>query len=224
MQGRQPVERVAAFLEAAFARGITWWDTSDDYGSQPHVREACARVGREQVQITTKSHAADGDTLRASLARSLRELGTSYVDVFLLHEVDSLDDLAARAGAVAALGHLRAEGRARLVGLSTHSIDVLEQVAGDRRFDVLLTNFNVAGVHMDADHRDYERALRRAADAGQGTAVMKTLGEGVLVSRYDEAIRHNLGLDFVHGVLVGVTSLEEAMRAADAWRDFLDAP
>lgn len=224
MQGRLSHDRVADFLEAAFERGVTWWDTSDDYGSQPHVRAACARIGRERVQITTKSHAADEPTLTASLDASLRQLGTDYVDVFLLHEIDSPDELARRASAVDGLGRLRASGRARLVGLSTHSIDVLEMVAGDLRFDVLLTNYNVAGVHMDADPRDYARALRRAFEAGQGVAVMKTLGEGVLAPRYSEAVRHNLALDFVHGVLIGVTSLEETRRACDEWKEFRERP
>lgn len=224
MQGRLPLERVADFLVAAFERGVTWWDTSDDYGSQPHVRAACARVGRARVQITTKSHAADAQTLMASLDANLRELGTDYVDVFLLHEIDSPEDLARRASAVDALRRLQATGRARLVGLSTHNIDVLEMAAGDPRFDVLLTNYNVAGVHMDAGHDDYARALRRAFDAGQGTAVMKTLGEGVLAPRYSEAVCHNLALDFVHGVLIGVKSLEETRRACDEWEEFRNKP
>ena len=224
MQGRLPPAEVADFLVHAFERGVTWWDTSDDYGSQPHVRAACARVGRSRVQITTKSHAPDAATLRSSLDASLRELGTDYVDIFLLHEVDSPHDLVRRDSAIHALTDLRKEGRARLVGLSTHNIDVLERVAGDARFDVVLTNYNMAGVHMDADHGDYARALQRAFEAGQGVAVMKTLGEGILAPRYSEAVRHNLALDFVHGVLVGVKSLEETRRACDEWEEFLDGP
>jgi aryl-alcohol dehydrogenase-like predicted oxidoreductase len=217
MQGRLRPEEVAAFLLEGGRRGATWWDTSDDYGSHAHVREALRSVDRAGVEITTKSHAREGPALRLSLERSLRELGTDYVDVFLLHEVDSLDDLRARGGAVEMLARLRDGGLARAVGLSTHNIDVLEEAAGDPRFDVLLTNYNVAGVHMDADHADYAAALRRAFRAGQGVAVMKTLGEGVLASRYHEAFAHNLGLEFVHGVLLGVTSLAQTVRACELW-------
>ncbi|NDD27890.1 MAG: aldo/keto reductase [Proteobacteria bacterium] len=224
MQGRLPPDEVAAFLVAASAHGVTWFDTSDDYGSQPHVRAACQRLGRDQVQITTKSHARDGATLRDSLISSLRELGTDHVDVFLLHEVDSPEDLAAREDAALALRDLQAEGLARLVGLSTHNIDVLERAAGDARFDVLMTNYNVAGIHMDASHEDYARALRRAFEAGQATVVMKTLGEGALAARHAEALRHNLALDFVHGVVVGVKSLDEALRAVQVWQEFCASP
>lgn len=218
-QGRLPHPEVAQFVGHAVERGVTWFDTSDDYGSEPHLRAALADLARHRVQITTKSHAVDGDALEASLRGSLARLGTDYVDVFLLHEVDSLDDLARRDAALTHLERLRSGGQVRAVGLSTHNIDVLEQVAGDRRLDVLLTNFNVAGVHMDADIADYATALRRAYAARQGVAVMKTLGEGVLAARYGEALRHNLSLDFVHGVLVGVCSRHEVDAACDVWHN-----
>lgn len=220
VQGRLPHDTVADFLVSAFASGVTWWDTSDDYGTQVHVRAAVERLGRGRVQITTKSHAREAGTVRASLYASLAELATDYVDVFLLHEVDSPLDLRQRTGAIEELQHLRAEGKARAVGLSTHNIDVLERAAGDVRFDVLLTNYNLAGVHMDADGADYLRAMRAAAAAGKGVAVMKTLGEGLLADRYEEAVRHNLGLDFVHGVLIGVRSMQEAERACSVWKRF----
>lgn len=220
MQGRlEPIE-VADFLVEAFGLGVTWWDTSDDYGSHPHVREALRRLPRSRIQITTKSHAVGATPLRASLQASLREMGVDYVDVFLLHEIDSLDDLKQRTESSGALAALRAEGLIRAGGLSTHNIDVLEAAAGDPRFDVLLTNYNVAGVHMDASHADYGAALQRACRAGQGTAVMKTLGEGVLVDRYDEALAHNFGLEFAHGVLVGIRSTAEMRQACAAWRRF----
>ena len=220
MQGRLPHAEVAAFLLAAYAEGVTWWDTSDDYGSHPHIREALRHVGRDRIQITTKSHAADGVTLRHSLASSLRELGTPYVDVFLLHEIDSPEDLERRACAIEELRVLKHEGLVRAVGLSTHNIDALEVAAEDPRFDVLMTNYNVATVHMDADPVDYARALRRAVRCGQGVALMKTLGEGVLADRYDEAVLHNLSLPFAHGVLLGIRSLEETVRACGVWRRF----
>lgn len=221
VQARLREAKVADFLQAGYAAGATWWDTSDDYGTHAHVREALRQFGQDSIQITTKSHATGATQLRHRLNTSLRELGRETIDVFLLHEVDSLDDLERRAGAVAELGCLRAEGKARAVGLSTHNIDVVERVSGDRRFDVLMTNYNVAGVHMDADAAHYERALRRAASAGQGVVVMKTLGEGALaVSRYEEALLHNLRLDFAHGVVVGVKSIHEVRRACSVWQAF----
>lgn len=217
MQARQAPAEVAAWLRDGVGRGVTWWDTSDNYGSHPHVAEALRAVPRAAVQIATKSFAATATELRESVARSRRELGVDVIDLLLLHEIDSLQDLEARAGAIEALRHLRDEGTIGAGGLSTHAIDVLEAAAGDPRVSIVLTNYNFAGVHMDADVRDYERALQRAFAAGQGVCVMKTLGEGVLADRLETALRHNLAQPFIHGVLVGVTSAAQVERAAGVW-------
>ncbi|MBM3462646.1 MAG: aldo/keto reductase [Armatimonadetes bacterium] len=218
LQSRRPPEEIAAFLLEGISEGVTWWDTSDDYGTHRHIAHALRAVDRAAVQITTKTRAGTRRGARASLEKSLRELGTDYVDVFLMHEVDSHQDLEARGGALEALASLREDGLAGAVGLSTHAIEVLERVAGDPRLDVLLTNYNFAGVHMDADIRDYERALIRAFEAGQGVAVMKTLGEGVLADRLRETLSHNLAQPFIHAVLVGVKSRYEAAAAIAAWQ------
>jgi aryl-alcohol dehydrogenase-like predicted oxidoreductase len=218
IQARFEPSDVAGMLEAAFELGVTWWDTSDDYGTHAHVREALRRLPRERVQITTKTHAPTySETLR-SVRQSLAELGTDYVDVLLLHEVDSPQAFELRRSSLEALQGLKSAGKARAVGLSTHNIDVLERVAGDRSIDVILTNYNLAGVHMDASIEDYEAAMTAAARSGQGIVVMKTLGEGRLVERREECIRHNLTRPFVHGVVVGVKNSSEALEAADIWQ------
>ena len=224
MQGHLAIDLVASFLEAGTRRHVTWWDTSDDYGSHPHVAEAVRRVGREKVQITSKTHAGTARSVRDSVSRTLDELAVGYVDILLLHEVDSLSALQARREGLQELHRLREAGWVRAVGLSTHSIDVLEASVGDRALQVLLTNFNFAGVHMDAPIADYERALRAAHEAGQGVALMKTLGEGVLAPQLDRALRHNLEQEFVHGVLVGVVSQEQAEAAACIWDRVCAAP
>jgi aryl-alcohol dehydrogenase-like predicted oxidoreductase len=198
------VERFGGVLLHAHARGITFWDTSDNYGTHAHVAWALQRLPREAVQLTSKTYAVTADEARRSVEQSLHELGTSYIDVLLMHEPDSPEELAERAGALAGLQACKREGLVRAVGLSTHAILTLEEAAGREDLDVLLTNFNLAEVHMDAGLHDYTRALERAHAAGQGVVVMKTLGEGKLAHRRHEAIPYNLTRPFVHAVVVGM--------------------
>ena len=57
-----------------------------------------------------------------------------------------------------------------------------------------------------------------AHQKGQGIYVHKTLGEGRLANRKEEALRFNLGLPFVHSVCVGLNSereLEEIVSLAE---------
>ena len=95
-------EAVAAVVEHAFRRGVTFFDTSDAYG--PHTNEtllgrALGRLPRGQVQVATKfgigQGAAGGLTVcgepeyvRACCEASLRRLGVSYIDLYYQHRVD----------------------------------------------------------------------------------------------------------------------------------------
>jgi aryl-alcohol dehydrogenase-like predicted oxidoreductase len=57
-------------LTRAYELGVTFWDTSDDYGTHPHVSRALREVGRDRVAVATKTYAS-----------------TATVDIFLLHAV-----------------------------------------------------------------------------------------------------------------------------------------
>lgn len=203
-QSKLEVERFGKVLLHAHARGVTFWDTSDNYGTHPHVAWALGQLPRGSVQITSKTYAETADDARRSLEQSLRELGTDYLDVMLLHEPDSPEEYEGRRGAITALRQAKEEGLIRAFGLSTHAILTLERVAGDPDIDVILTNFNFAEVHMDAGLPDYTKALEAAHAAGQGVIAMKTLGEGKLAHRRHEAIPYNLTRPFIDAVVVGM--------------------
>lgn len=220
MQARLPCPLVADFLLAALDHGVTWWDTSDNYGSHPHVRTALGQVERSRVQVTSKTHARSAADAEESLRQTLCELDISYLDVLLLHEVDSVAEFHQARPALKRLSLLRDLGLVGAIGLSTHSVDVLELLPGDDHVEIILTNYNHRGIHMDADGTDYERILQAAFASGQGVCAMKTLGEGALRDCARESIHHNLSRPWLHGVLVGVTSLAEALAAADIWRQF----
>ena len=64
----------------AFDEGITFWDTAEGYGTQPHLGEAARQILRHEVVIQTKNGAKDYDGASASITRSLQELKTDYID------------------------------------------------------------------------------------------------------------------------------------------------
>ena len=107
-------------LREAFDQGITFWDTAEGYGSQPHLGAALKGLERSQVVIQTKTGAKDYDGARESIQRSLREMATDYIDVLLLHGVSSPEDLESREGALGAFLDAKSEGIVRVIGCSTH--------------------------------------------------------------------------------------------------------
>jgi len=213
-QSRQAPAQLGALLRHAYDRGLTWWDTSDDYGTHAHVRAGLLGLDRGRVQLASKTHAATADAARRSLDLALDELGVDYLDLYFLHDVDEPGELERRAGAFEALCAARDAGRIRALGLSTHNIDTLEACVAMSGLDVVMTNFNKFEDHMDAGLRHYVAALEAHAAAGRGVLVMKAVGEGRLARVADESIRWNLTRPYVHGVLVGMIDAAEVDRNA----------
>ncbi len=232
-QSRQSIlahQDLGAVLRAAHSRGITWWDTSDDYGTHPHVRaglaELAARdgVSRQQVQISTKSHAATAAEARKSLESALSELGVPYVDLYFMHDMDDPAEVDRRRGAFLELGRARDEGLIGAVAISTHNIDTLEALVAMDDLDVVMTNFNRFEDHMDAGLKHYVAALEAHHSAGRGVLVMKAVGEGRLAHVAAESIAWDLTRPYVHGVLVGMGSLDEVDQNARTAEGALSYP
>src|SRR5690349_1633468 len=77
------------FLEQVLEEGVTFWDTAEGYGSHPHVAAAFRRVPRDRVVLQTKTNVPGYDEARERIDVALRDLGTDYLDVILLHGVNS---------------------------------------------------------------------------------------------------------------------------------------
>ena len=72
-------------MQYGHERGITFWDTADQYGTHPHIGEALRRLAREEVAITSKTVARDAVTVKADVERFLIELNTDYVEIVVLY-------------------------------------------------------------------------------------------------------------------------------------------
>jgi aryl-alcohol dehydrogenase-like predicted oxidoreductase len=211
-QAQQAEDLYSLLLIEAWRRGISFWDTADNYRTHPHVAKALKQVPRDQVQLTSKTYSRTASETRADVERCLAELETSYIDVLLLHEVDSCDEFEEKLPCLEELHRMKSEGLIRAVGVSTHSIDVLEKLVVHPLVEVVFTNYNVANQHMDASMRDYEAALQTAFDSGKAVYLHKTLNEGKLMGRYEEAIAFNLSRPFAHSVAVGIVKPQELDR------------
>jgi diketogulonate reductase-like aldo/keto reductase len=116
---RQRRAREVAALRQGIALGMTLIDTATLYaggGAESVVGEAVAGL-RDQVFLVTKVWPADARSraVRASVAASLRRLGTDYLDAVLLHWPTRSVPLAETLGTFA---ELQAEGTVRFWGVS----------------------------------------------------------------------------------------------------------
>lgn len=140
---------------AALRLGYRHVDTARIYGNEADVGAAVRDGGvpREEVFVTTKQWNADQgyDSALKGFDKSLATLGLDYVDLYLIHwPVDGK-----RKDSWRALEKLKADGRARHIGVSNYLVSHLQQLAGEAKE---LPEVNQIEVHPFLQHRD-TRAL-----------------------------------------------------------------
>src|ERR1041385_2155874 len=123
--GKEQVTRDHAVrcLNHAIDAGVTYLDTSPDYGSEPHVGEVM-RTRRGEVFLATKVNRRSADGVLDELKGSLKKLQTDHVDLIQVHAVSALADLEqalAPDGAVTGLERARREGLVRFIGITGHA-------------------------------------------------------------------------------------------------------
>ncbi len=219
-------EEGGRILVESYKLGVNFWDTSDDYGSHPHVASALKRVPRKGVIISTKTSAKSGEEARKSLKNSLKELNTDYVDIFLLHFVKS-DWIDGCHQVLEELSDLKTTGIVKAIGLSTHSVTVVREASKFEEVDVLMTICCKADQAMisrfreripleDGSIEEMFHAIKLAHSSGKGVIAMKVLGSSAppLVRDYQSSMKSIAQLDFVNAMVIGMKSLDEVKKNA----------
>lgn len=197
------------FLHMAYDRGITFWDSADQYGTHPHLKEALKFVPREKVVILTKTHATTEKEMKADLDRFRKELGTDYIDIMLLHNMQRKDWPEIKKPAMEVISRAREDGIIKAHGVSCHTIDALRTAADTDWVQVDLARFNPAGVRMDADVETVTKVLKRMKECGKGIIGMKVLGAGQLADKVDECLQFQLGSEITDCFTIGQETVEE---------------
>jgi aryl-alcohol dehydrogenase-like predicted oxidoreductase len=189
--------------------GLRFFDAADSYGSHPHVAEALKRVPRDKVTVLTKSWARDPASMRADLDRLRKELGTDYIDVFLMHCLTEGDWTERYKAVMDVLSEAKQKGIIRAHGCSCHSIEALRAAAASPWVEVDLARINPIGSHTDADPATVISVLKQMKSSGKAVIGMKILGQGDMRDRPDEALRYALSLGVLDAFTIGAESRAE---------------
>lgn len=211
-----PVDEGAELICYALSKGINFIDTAQYYRTYPYIRRALEMLEGRSVEacsafarpvISSKTLASDYEGAYAAIREECAALGVPYIDIFLLHEVRS-GQFAMRQGAWRALMAAKAEGLVRAIGVSTHHVDVVEELTGVPACDVIFPLINYAGMGIRrgrsaASCADMAAAIAAARGAGKGIYSMKALGGGNLAAHYRAALDYVFGLDCIDSVMLG---------------------
>jgi predicted aldo/keto reductase-like oxidoreductase len=197
------VTGLSDLLKVAYDQGVTFFDSADQYGTHPHVREGLKGLPREKVTLLTKTHASTAAEMRKDLDRFRKELNTDYLDILLLHCMLNDDWAQRKAGAMDVISEAREKGIVRTHGVSCHTLGSLKAAAKNPWVQVDLARINPAGIAMDADPGTVLGVLKEMKAAGKGIIGMKILGAGKLRTKPDEALQFALAQEVVDCFTIG---------------------
>ena len=179
-----------AIMDAAWAAGITTFDTADAYGggrSESYVGSWLRVQGpdvRDRLVLTTKTFnpmsegedkGLSADRIRRQLDSSLERLGVEAVDLFLSHDMDPETPLAETIGA---FDELVAKGKIRAYGGSNVDSTWLEEALELGRPDWVQNSYSL----LDRD--DEDGVLGVCAREGLGYTPFSPLAGGWLTGKY----------------------------------------
>ena len=212
-------EKCEALMRAAFERGVRVFDLADLYGTHPFVLSALRKIPRRDFNIITKiwfrpgglpeKERPDADVV---VERFLKEVGTDYLDLVLLHCVVSPKWPQELEKQMEIMAKLKQKGLIRGHGVSCHSLEALEAAAREPWVDSVHARINPYGAKMDGPVESVVAALRKISAAGKGVVGMKLIGEGDFRNsdeKRDESARFALRLGCVSVLNVGFEKVEE---------------
>jgi aryl-alcohol dehydrogenase-like predicted oxidoreductase len=203
------IKGVSDLLRAAYDEGINFFETADQYGSHPHIKEAMKKLDREKLVLLTKTNSKTYEDVKSDLERFKNELGTDYFDIVLLHALTDPEWNTKFKGAMEALSEAKEEGTIRAHGVSCHSLGALEAAADEPWVEVDLARYNPGGVAMDADVPTVQKVLARMKKNGIAMIGMKVYGQGKLADKKDECLEFHTGSGFFGHFTLGIESYEQ---------------
>ncbi len=216
LQARMSLGDGSNLLEYAFSRGINFIDTAEYYETYPYIKEFLrdkiekVKINREDIVIATKSFAFDKKGAERSLGRAMKEMGVSYLDVFLLHEQESEHTIRGHWEAAEYFIKAKEKGYIRAFGISTHSVNAVQAALKIPEIEIIHPLINKKGLGIINGTRDEMiHSINLANELGKGIYGMKVLGGGNLISEYESSMDFVLALKSLHSIAVGMQSKAE---------------
>ncbi len=209
LQANLSIDVGAEVIASALNKGVNFIDTAEIYGTYSHIKAAIDKTSITPV-IATKTYAYDKAGAEQSLEKARSGCGLDVIDVFLLHEQESVHTIRGHMDALKFLCQAKERGIIRAVGISTHNIEVVKAATEMQEIDVIHPIVNRSGIGIgDGSIEEMLQAVKQAFLKGKGIYAMKPLGGGNLIGSYEESLNFVLDTPEVHSIALGMKSEQE---------------
>ncbi len=144
-------EESIAIIKHGLNSSINFIDTAEFYRTEKIVGKGIEGFNREDLVLSTKKStwgSIKPDKVIKSLERSLKNLGTDYIDIYHLHGVILQDYDNLYSEVVPTLLEMRDQGKIRFLGITERfNVDpqhtMLQRALKDDIWDVMMVGFNI---------------------------------------------------------------------------------
>ncbi|MDR1516988.1 MAG: aldo/keto reductase [Dysgonamonadaceae bacterium] len=213
---RQGMDSFVRLAHHAYERGIRFYDTADSYGTIPYVGEAIKTLPRKKITLLTKMWTHDDgsphlESVDDNINRYLKEFGTDYIDILLMHCMMSGEWNKKRSHYMEGFLKAKKAGKVRAIGVSCHNIDALRVAAVEPWVDIIMARINPFQTMMDGSPDEIKAILGTAKKNGKGLIAMKIFGEGKNVrdDEREQSIRFAIRESNAHCMTLGMMSIAQ---------------
>lgn len=225
-------ETSSRILNRALDLGINFIDTARSYGDSEEKIGFAISNRREEFYISTKTGALTYEEAAKDIERSLKNLRTDYIDLYLCHNPnhpDKFEKVMGTNGALKALKEAKKRGVIGHIGFSCHRYhETMEKGLRSGEFEAIMVSYNILN-----DELVDERILPLAKEMDVGVIAMKPLAGGFLAAppqalaskskipiNAETALRFVLSNDAVATAIPGMMRIEEVEENAHVGYSF----
>ena len=180
--GGIPIQRVdeaeaIATVRHAIECGIDFIDTARAYTTSEQRIGRALQETDKKVALASKSQVRTADGIRREIETSLKNLQRDQLDLYQCHYVKNEQEytqVISADGALQGLVRARQEGLINYIGLTSHSLDLIDKVLDDELFDTVMVCFSL--LETAAENKIIPKALEKNI----GVIAMKPFSGGVL--------------------------------------------
>ena len=163
----------------ALEKGMDFIDTSRMYSnSENRIGKALSETNKKAF-VATKSFNRSADGIQGDIETSLKELRLDYIDLYQCHAVGNMEEyrrITASDGALSGLLKAKEQGIIGHVGITSHSLDLLEKVVDDGLFETIMVCYSFL------EPAAGEKVIPKARKNDVGVLAMKPLSGGVITA------------------------------------------
>jgi predicted aldo/keto reductase-like oxidoreductase len=180
--GGIPIQRVSEtqaidVVLHALEKGIDFIDTSRVYTtSENRIGKALKETNKKAV-VASKSFSRSADGIQKDIEISLKELQLDYIDLYQCHGISSDEEyrlITSPNGALSGLLNAKEQGLIGHIGITGHSLDLLEKVVDDGLFETIMVCFSFL------EPAAKEKVISKAREKRVGIIAMKPFSGGVI--------------------------------------------